>query len=349
MRSKLLVFGLCIQITVYGQSDNQNYVQETLYLDSAGAKITNVNYYNGLGYLVETASTGSGTTDNVYTFTTYDSKGRVSKAYYAAPVGSSLDFKDSESFRGASAAFYDDDFAYTQSHYDVADRIVSEDIAGKDWHAGMRRNVYEYGTNTTADQVVIYNDPVVTGSSARRYYPAGSLEKKTVVDADGNQLIVFLDLDGNTILERRSPGDTYFVYNKLGQLRYVLSPEYQNYENLGDFAYQYDYDTRGNLVRKTLPGCEYVQYWYDKENHLVFEQDAQLRAKGLYRFYLYDGLGRVAVTGTCIHCRTNIQYAEARVNYTSSAGILNTGYDYSSGGMSDLVSSSGATVEKISY
>lgn len=47
-----------------------------MHLDTNGASIENVSYYNGLGNLSEIVSTASGTSDNVYTFKTYDSKGR---------------------------------------------------------------------------------------------------------------------------------------------------------------------------------------------------------------------------------------------------------------------------------
>lgn len=154
-------------------------------------------------------------------------------------------------------------------------------------------------------------------------------EKESAKDADGNEVVIFKDLDGNTILERRNRGDTYYVYDKLGQLRYILSPQYQEKEDLAAYAYQYDYDECGNLVRKTLPGSQYTQYWYDKEGLLAYEQDALLRDKGLYRFYLYDRFDRVVLVGTTTSCNTNIKNAKLNVSFSSqNGGIANSGYAF---------------------
>lgn len=45
------------------------------------------------------------------------------------------------------------------------------------------------------------------------------------------------------------------------------------------------------MDKKILPHCEYIQYWYDSYDRLVSMQDANLRDKGKYRFYLYDQRG----------------------------------------------------------
>ena len=98
-------------------------------------------------------------------------------------------------------------------------------------------------------------------------------------------------------LERRFCGDTYYIYNSLGQLAVILPPLYQKSHDMA-LAFQYEYDRHGQLMKKTVPGAEYTQYWYDKDGWLTFEQDALLRTRGLYRFYIYDKYGRIAVSGT---------------------------------------------------
>ena len=112
--------------------------------------------------------------------------------------------------------------------------------------------------------------------------PSG--EKTT--DEDGHTLTIFTDKLGRKVLERRASdegnNDTYFVYNDLGQLRFVLSPEYQNDRHKAIFAYEYRYDNRGNVVKKILPQCEYIQYWYDTADRLIYMQDGRMRTKGLY-------------------------------------------------------------------
>ena len=344
MRGKLSILVLWFPLLTYAQGSSQNYVKETSYLDSLGNNITNVSYFDGLGNLVETASTGSGTSNTIYSFTTYDSKERERMSYCPVPIGDGLDFKEGEEFMAASQAYYGDAYAFGQKSYDYSDRVVREDIAGKAWHDHGAHNASSYDVNTVDDKVIRYSE-----SLAKSYYPAGCLEKETFVDADGHEVISFKDLGGNVILERRNQGDTYYIYNSLGQLTYVLSPMYQENEDLAAFAYQYVYDNHDNLVRKKLPGAENVEYWYDKEDHLVFEQDGQLRAKGLYRFYLYDGLGRIVVVGTSHGCNTHVQNVEVRVSYTSSEGFLSTNYVFSPSNIANIIDTSDATIEKVYY
>lgn len=345
MRIKITFLALCVPFLLYAQSKKQNYIKETLYLDTNGASIENVSYYNGLGDLSEIVSTASGTSDNVYTFKTYDSKGRESKNFYPTPIGSGLDFKDYYSFVSASSNYYNDEYAFKQNYYDDADHIVREDVAGNNWHAHSAHNECSYETNTLSDKVIRYDaDPI-----AKSYYPEGCLEKESAKDADGNEVVIFKDLDGNTILERRNQGDTYYVYDKLGQLRYILSPQYQEKEDLAAYAYQYDYDECGNLVRKTLPGSQYTQYWYDKEGLLAYEQDALLRDKGLYRFYLYDRFDRVVLVGTTTSCNTNIKNAKHDVSFSSqNGGIANSGYAFY-GNTSNFSKGSNVSLEKAYY
>lgn len=345
MRIKITFLALCVPFLLYAQSKKQNYIKETVHLDTNGASIENVSYYNGLGNLSEIVSTASGTSDNVYTFKTYDSKGRESKNFYPTPIGSGLDFKDYYSFVSASSNYYNDEYAFKQNYYDDADHIVREDVAGNNWHAHSAHNECSYETNTLSDKVIRYDaDPI-----AKSYYPEGCLEKESAKDADGNEVVIFKDLDGNTILERRNQGDTYYVYDKLGQLRYILSPQYQEKEDLAAYAYQYDYDECGNLVRKTLPGSQYTQYWYDKEGLLAYEQDALLRNKGLYRFYLYDRFDRVVLVGTTTSCNTNIKNAKLNVSFSSqNGGIANSGYAFY-GNTSNFSKGSNVSLEKAYY
>ena len=342
MKYKLIFFTLLFPLMAIAQSSSHNYIKETVYLDSMGTGITNVRYYNGLGYLTETASTCSGTSDNVYTYTTYDSKGRESTVYCPTPAGNTLDFQRLSAIRSASASFYRDNGAYTQNHYDHADRITREDIAGERWHSDNAHNSTEYGTNTQDDKVVIYNGTV----NAEGFYPAGNLEKKTVTDADGHSVTVFTNLFGQTVLERRFCGDTYYIYNSLGQLAVILPPQYQKSHDMA-LAFQYEYDRHGQLMKKTVPGAEYTQYWYDRDGWLTFEQDAQLRTRGLYRFYIYDKYGRIAVSGTADAYDAAMCSQHMCASLDGTRGIMRTGYTADNWG--NYLSAHSASLEKAYY
>lgn len=161
------------------------------------------------------------------------------------------------------------------------------------------------------------------------YYDECTLYGEKTTDEDGHTLTVFTDKLGRKILERREANygynDTYYVYNDLGQLRFVLSPEYQNAGKKAIYAYEYRYDNRGNIVKKILPQCEYIQYWYDKADRMTFMQDVRMRQQGLYCFYLYDNLSRVVAEGTCSGGNRGKTVRNAVFN-ASASGLLGTGY-----------------------
>ena len=354
----LIVIMLACPSLLTAQSNSQNYILETVFLDTLGAnRVSNLAYFDGIGNKVESVTTSTGSGNPVYAVNTYDSKGRVEKEYLPVPIGSDLSFKDVNQFLSSSAAYYNgDETAFRSNHYDTEDRIIAEDIPGLVWHAAGKRESHGYGTNKYDDYILNYEAPLNTNSLVKpenasfRYYPAGSLSKEVHTDADGKSITLFKDLQGNIILERREIGDTYFVYNVLGQLRYVLSPEYQQSADTNMFAYEYRYDTRGNLVKKILPGCEYSQYWYDKERRLVFSQDAQLRAKGLYRFMLYDTKGRLAIQGLCGSCQLNVDNVDLHVSFpvgiSGTGSFMGTGYVISVQGYIDTGTS---TIEQVNY
>lgn len=293
-----------------------------------------MSYYDGLGYGNETVSV-SANGKSVYMVCEYDSKGRPSKSLLPFPHECSLSFLDRSKALSALEGFYNDATAYVQYTYDTYDNQISSSIAGTLWTSKDKGDNYSVSTNTEADKVLRYEAPIgknslqKPGESAPKYYPAGALVKETETDADGKSTVFFKDLQGNTVLERRDIGDTYFVYNILGQLRYVLTPMYQHsgYKEL--YAYEYRYDTRGNIVKRVLPGCKYIQYWYDRENRLVFMQDESLRTSGKYRFFTYDWQGRLVMQGLCEDCDRAISHKIAEMYFTRNAtDFQGTGYTW---------------------
>ena len=335
MKKILLMVALASSLEVEAQSDNRNYISEKIYLDEQGTnKIAHLDYYDGLGNLIETISTGSGSGKSIYSFMTYDSKEREDRSYLPVPQEHSLSFMEPEELQAASSSFYDNDnTAYRQKHYDAMDRIIAEDMPGLLWRKNHKAIAYRYSTNTVADKVLHYDAPLGSMSlalpKATRFacYPEATLTKVVCSDADDKTVTCFEDIHGNIILERRDMGDTYFVYNDLGQLRFVLTPKYQTSENKELFAYEYRYDWRGRLVKKILPGCGYMQYWYDRDGRVMFFQDENLRTKGKYRYWLYDLDGRNVIQGLCDDCKRDDSMLPIMSTDFGKPGLLGTGYE----------------------
>ena len=311
------------------EESGMNMVKTTTPLDgSETCTVENIGLYDGFGRICDRVNDGvNEDMVPVHSFCTYDERGRIKDTFLPFPMDGAEKEIDTEKARAASLLIYGDNMAFSTVKYDALDRNTGTSTAGEAWTG--KGKTMEYVGNTEKD-VRLFHAPLGKVSLVDDgYYRPGTLYGEKDIDEDGHTLTVFSDRLGRKILERRNDGttdnDTYFVYNDLGQLRYVLSPEYQNAGYKGKYAYEYRYDGRGNLVKKILPGCGFEQYWYDRGNRMTFMQDAALRERGLYRFFLYDRLGRLVVQGTCTACerdeRPNIAEYEEK-----GGGICNTGY-----------------------
>ena len=142
------------------------------------------------------------------------------------------------------------------------------------------------------------------------------------MNANAQQIIKSSDTND---LRIGDSNDTYYIYDDLGLLRFVLSPSYQEEANLEKYGYEYRYDQRGRCVWKRLPGCEYLQLWYDNADNLMFSQDGEQRKKGIYVFYLYDFVKRQVLQGTTTAINSSCPSAIVAFN-VSDAGICRSGY-----------------------
>ena len=346
MRNNIFSALLFIAAQAAAQTSSQNYVKSETMLDSLGQRRqTIVQYYDGLGrptQSVTNALGGNGT--YMATLKELDALDRETLSWLPQAVPSADYVSPNDFINSASAS---GTYPYADNTYDALDRLVQSCGAGAEWHTAGKSANKVYSTNSL-NEVRKYSVPLEKNSLADKgYYAAGTLEVEETTDEDGKSLKVYKDFLGHVVLERRNGNnDTYFVYNDLGQLRYVLSPEYQyanhkeqaeydknhgskdNVNYKAKYAYEYRYDERGRVVKKILPGSEYIQYWYDKADRLTYMRDANLREKGLYRFMFYDRLGRLAVQGVCESC----DYGFGGQNALPKAEFGNTGAKYQIGG-----------------
>lgn len=312
---------LCAQTT-------SNYVKTETMLDSHGTNMTtSIQYYDDWGRPTLSASNGvGGTKKYVYSFQQYDGFDRLAKKWLPAVGTTSLSYKTESEISSATASTYSDSRAFSSYCYDAQDRVLSEGIPGTAW--SNKSNTNNYSLNHS-NEVKKYSVNINSGELEESgYYNKSTLKAVTSADADGISMTVYEDLSGRKILERRdSDNDTYFVYDYKGQLRYVLSPMYQEDADIDKFAYVYRYDGLGNVNYKKIPGCQPITYKYDKGGRLTFEQDGVLRQEYRTRFYVYDNHNRIVIQGTCSAPSGDvISLPEATRNHTYG-GFKNTGYD----------------------
>jgi len=293
-------------------------------LDDLPALVT-INYFDGLGRPYQTvrrAFTPLG--DNLATLTEHDSFGRVIRSWLPTPVDAGIDYMPWVAFTLRSKDQYKDDRPFTENIYSeirfansevYRDELVAVQAPGAD----MNNRRTGRAVNANQNQASTIRRFRVNNTS-NQLYNAGFHNEKALIseqttDEDGRVHITFTDNFGRTIMTRQrnwsQNHDTYYVYNDLGQLAYMLPPmasaalanrpkgdDICSEETImQQFAFVYKYDSRGNQTAKRLPGADWVYYVFDGANRPVLRQDGNMRANNQWKVMKYDRLGRLIYTG----------------------------------------------------
>ncbi|MFT3910236.1 MAG: DUF6443 domain-containing protein [Ferruginibacter sp.] len=181
----------------------------------------------------------------------------------------------------------------------------------------------KYLNNTTTDDVKKWNVVSSTSYTTTSSYTSGQLSKKITIDENKKQVIEFRDFNDKVILRKVQltatsdagagsgyPGwsCTYYIYDELGQLRCVIQPVAVDAmatagnwtlsaTQLSDQCFRYEYDQRGRVIIKRIPGAADFYMVYDRWDRLILTQDGNLRPLNQWIFIKYDVLNRPAVTG----------------------------------------------------
>ena len=287
-------------------------------------------FYDGLGRPVQTASKGVNTSGKyVYEGTIYDTNGREQQKWLPFEGTSSPDFLQELSPNSYNT--YNEQYAYNEYGYDPLGRPTSIMPPGERHHNADKPQRIEYLTNTTK---LVRNTVSSELNSHGRYkvvhdgnYGIGTLVVERRADEDGKFVSIYKDLMGNVVREDRGDGIiTNYIYDSRGRLA-MVRPPLSNSISTKSYIYEYHYDDHDRLVKKFLPGCDPIQYWYDTAGRLIYMQDGRMAEAGKYRFYLYDPLGRLAVQGICTDPYRQ-SFTSPLLTYFSSSneGICGTGY-----------------------
>jgi len=202
--------------------------------------------------------------------------------------------------------------------------------AGQASPAARHSVKHHYAVNTVKDSVRIWqigfqstpgaglSTPTSTG-----YYSAGTLYKTVLLDEAGHQEIEYKNKSGQVILKKvqlTAASDdgsgstpayegwlcTYYIFDNLGDLRCVIQPDgvaamahgswVLSSTLLAQQCFRYEYDSKGRMVIKQLPGAGAVYMAYDARNRLVMNQDADMRPSSLWIGTKYDNFNRIDST-----------------------------------------------------
>jgi RHS repeat-associated protein len=168
------------------------------------------------------------------------------------------------------------------------------------------------------------NIPVVRASPNSEYV-TGLLTKNITKDEEGRSVVDYIDKEGRLILKKVQVSEsdpvnqdgylnwlsTYYIYDDLGRLRFVIPPKavdflYNNGWNFSaqggssviqELCFRYEYDYRGRMIAKKVPGADWVYLLYDTRDRLVATQDGNMRVRSQWLITCYDGLNRPVLTG----------------------------------------------------
>lgn len=326
--------------------------------NSSGVRLqATLTYLDGLGREEQTiALHASPDEQDIVSAVEYKGKKKVSRQWLPVVVETDGQRTLLAELTEQAQAEYNDNRPFTEMQYEPSaqGRITKRYLPGEEYYEphGATKSYDLYDGSETVRLYTIVRDSVLktTGNN----YPAHSLYKTITADEDGKIITVYTNQQGQTILEKRSDNYTYYVYDKLRRLRYVLPCTAQSKLANGEYnpsnatlrasAYYYQYDERSNMVYKRLPGCEPQLMVYDKVGQLILKQDGNQRAEDKWTLCAYDSLGRNLYVAEII-CTTPhpqlisqlacVQVVEHWGNNQANA-IQNTGYASSLFGVNHL-------------
>ena len=351
-----IIILLLFSLNLIAQSSDQNYILSRIYQTKDGSSyLDQIQYFDGLGRPVETVLKAQSSKDgsnwfDLITMKEYDGVGREYRQWLPVPATVKTgEYTLPATFISKSNSFYSmkagDTYPYTETLFESSplNRTNGQKSQGAAWNS--HPTDIKYQTNATE----VVNFFVNANNQLERLgnYTANMLYKNQFTDEDGKTTTEYKDKLGQLVMKRSSSNiDTYYVYNDLGQLSYVLPPlavdglpsngtfDDNIYNTLGQYAYIYKYDERGNNVIKRLPGCDSICMVYDKADRLILSQDGNQRAKSVKEWTVtkYDTFGRVLYTGILNNPTTRIQFKAILDNqiitetYNPTSSFYNTGY-----------------------
>ncbi|WP_419699071.1 DUF6443 domain-containing protein [Mucilaginibacter sp. NFX135] len=328
----------CVPLSM-NLSQNQNYILTSIPreagIDPAGNNtncklMQTVQYFDGLGRPLQTVQIkGSPGSKDIVQPIAYDQFSREATKYlpYAITSGASDGSYKADALTpnagqdqfyktpptGVSLIPYPS--ASTGFESSPLSRVLELGAPGQPWQLGSGHTVRTaYGFNATGEVILWTLNTSGTGATGSSNYGINQLYKTTTTDENGNNTIAFKDKEGNVVckkvqLDATTYLATYYIYDDLNNLRYVIPPipvgtTYPTSFTEADavfanFIYGYHYDQRNRLVEKKIPGKAWEYIVYNTMDQVVATQDGVQRAKSTqeWSFTKYDQFGRVAYSG----------------------------------------------------
>jgi RHS repeat-associated protein len=322
-------------------------------------------YIDGLGRPVQTVvkqgalETGAAAVDLVSPVV-YDQYGRETSKYLSfkadATGGNMINngvfktnpFQQQAAFMSAQYGSQGETFFYGQSVYETSplNRPIKELAPGNSWVGSNRGVTKGYLHNDVAESALrMWNIEAAAGSLPidGGIYPSGRLTRNTTYDEHNNLSFEYIDKSGKLVVKSYQNGSewliTYYVYDKLGNLRCVIPPQavpaiWSNWTMtqpvMDELCFRYEYDQRNRMIVKKVPGAGEVRMVYDARDRLVMTQDANMRtpSQQKWMYTTYDALNRPVSTGLLTDPNYNNHGLHLSAAYSSIAYPNLASYTY---------------------
>ena len=246
--------------------------------------------------------------NHLATFIEYDAYGRLYREWLQIPIEwehlTNNTFKNNATqyYHGESRPFVEHTYSTATWENGVAkNELVGIQKVGDDMG---RHKVSFYSRGNDSAEVRLFQVTLTGLLECKGFYRDSMLCVTQTTDEDNKTKAVYTNQRNQVVMEKVGDAATYYVYNDLNQLCYVLPPLAINQleegvydednDGLKKYAYIYKYDERGNQIYKRLPGCEPIVMEYDKRNLLVASQTGHQRNRGdCWIQYTYDKLCRL--------------------------------------------------------
>ncbi|MDB5133275.1 MAG: rnaSA3 [Mucilaginibacter sp.] len=258
-------------------------------------------------------------------------------AFYVSPPG------------GSGVSSVTDPFAQTNFDNSPLNRPVEQGAPGVPWQLGSHtikmvytlNNATAWSTDSVnSRQAALYYTTINSDNSqtitANGYYAANTLtvtisKDENWVSGRAGTVEEYKDIDGHVVLKRvynytggiLQQLSTYYVYDDLEHLAFVLPPLSGAdgagtilQPTLDNLCYQYQYDERGRMVQKKIPGKGWEYTVYNGMDQLVATQDANQRTNSQWIFTKYDAQQRPVTTGIWNNGGTGISRASLQNTLT---------------------------------
>jgi RHS repeat-associated protein len=303
-------------------------VQQINYFDGLGRSLQTV------------LTQGSPLKQDIVTPVSYDVFGRVDTTYLPYVQGKGGAYRpqaigEQSAFYRPNASivknYSTDNRPYAVPEYEASplNRVLEQGAPGVAWQpiagAAAGKTINSAWRSNEAGEVRLWKyDGSSDAFTATGFYPVHTLQVTEIRDEADALTVEYKDLQGRVVLKKvqelASPQNaqvqvgfmvTQYVYDDRGQLRLVIQPEGSRRvpatgawspttSFLETWCFQYNYDGRGRIIEKQVPGAGAVYMVYNQRDLPVLTQDSVQRARSEWSLTKYDRVNRPILTGKLV-------------------------------------------------